>query len=73
MAEWPWVNGKKANASQILFPVATAAWPAVVAFGIMDAPSAGNLLFWVEVPQPLVIYAGAALAIAVSGLQLSES
>jgi len=34
------------NAAAITFPVATANWGTVVAFGLFDAVSAGNLLAW---------------------------
>lgn len=34
------------NASDITFPTATADWGTVIAFGIFDASSAGNLLWW---------------------------
>jgi hypothetical protein len=34
------------NASQILFPQATADWGSVVAFGLFDAVSGGSLLAW---------------------------
>jgi hypothetical protein len=36
----------KANGVAITFPRATASWGTVVAFGVFDAASAGNLLYW---------------------------
>ena len=36
----------KANGTAITFPRATASWGTVVAFGVFDAASAGNLLYW---------------------------
>lgn len=34
------------NTADVLFPVATADWGTVVAFAIMDAASAGNMLYF---------------------------
>ncbi len=39
-------GGAKANGTAITFPAPTANWGTVVAFGIHDAASAGNLLAW---------------------------
>lgn len=42
----PDANGQVANSAQVTFPVATANWGTVAAFGIFDAAAAGNLLFY---------------------------
>jgi hypothetical protein len=39
-------SGQIANANDIVFPEATASWGTVVAFGIFDASTAGNLIWW---------------------------
>lgn len=39
-------NGLTDNAAAITFPVPSANWGTVVAFGIFDATTAGNLLVW---------------------------
>lgn len=39
-------NGLTDNAVAITFPAPTANWGVVVAFGIFDATTAGNLLVW---------------------------
>lgn len=39
-------NGVKSNGTAIAFPTATASWGSVVAFGVFDAASAGNLLYF---------------------------
>lgn len=39
-------DGLTDNASAITFPTPTANWGTVVAFGIFDATSGGNLLVW---------------------------
>jgi len=38
--------GAVANSVAITFPQATAAWGTITAFGIFDAATAGNLLYW---------------------------
>lgn len=40
--------GSKSNGASIDFVTATANWGTVVAFGIFDAASAGNLLIWAD-------------------------
>lgn len=39
-------TGSISNAGAITYPQATADWGTVIAFGIFDAVSAGNLLYW---------------------------
>jgi hypothetical protein len=39
-------GGATANSSVITFPAPTAAWGVVTHFGVFDASSGGNLLFW---------------------------
>lgn len=73
MTQWPWSGGKKANATQIDFPLATANWLPAVAAGIFDSATAGNLLFWVPISPSLVAFNGSRLSIPVNGLQLTES
>ena len=46
-ADWNTASGGTlTNANDIVFPQATASWGTVVAFGIFDASTAGNLLIW---------------------------
>lgn len=42
------------NAAAITFPVATASWGTIVAFGIFDASVAGNLLWWGTTPSTAI-------------------
>lgn len=46
----------KSNGTSIDFPTATADWGTVVAVGIFDAPSGGNLIAWtaVTVSKPVL-------------------
>lgn len=58
------------NAAAISFPQATANWADVVAIGIYDAPSGGNLLFYFSVATQSVVR-GMALNIAIGDLDLT--
>lgn len=39
-------SGQSTNGSDVLFPTATGSWGTVVAAGLFDASSGGNLLAW---------------------------
>ena len=44
---WPAASsGEKSNGAAITFPISTGSWGTVVAFGIFDAATSGNLLYW---------------------------
>lgn len=47
---WPNASGTsptaKSNGTTITFPTATADWGTVTSFGIFDASTSGNLLYW---------------------------
>lgn len=56
---WPAASaGSKSNGAAISFTPATASWGTVVAVGIFDAPSAGNLLYWADLTTSKAIGAG---------------
>lgn len=47
------VNGQCSNLADLLFPTdVTADWGTVVAFGVYDAPSGGNLLYYANLSSP---------------------
>jgi hypothetical protein len=52
------VDGITTNAVDITFPAPTANWGNVVAFGIFDALTAGNLLIWGLLTTPKTINNG---------------
>lgn len=39
-------QGQTNNLFKIVFPVANAPWGSMVGFGVWDAPTGGNLLYW---------------------------
>ena len=53
---WPAATaGTKRNGAVITFPEATAAWGSITAIGILDAATAGNLLFWTSITSRSVV------------------
>src|SRR5688500_5711046 len=56
---WPAAaSGAKANGTEIAFTTATGNWGTIVAFGIFDAATTGNLLYWGPVTPSKVINSG---------------
>ena len=70
---WPSAsNGQKQNANQIAFAQATAAWGTVVAVGIFDAATDGNLLWWANLAAPRTVNSGDQVSFAIGSLQFIE-
>jgi hypothetical protein len=51
-------GGQTANAADITFPAPTANWGVVTHFGIFDAATTGNLLFWAALAASKTINGG---------------
>lgn len=51
------VNGQVSNEFAVVFPIALSAWGTVTAFGVFDAPSGGNLLYFntLSVPRSVLV------------------
>ena len=49
------VNGQSSSTADIVFPVASAPWGTIVAFGLLDAGTAGNLLYFAPLNAPQVV------------------
>lgn len=72
---WPAASsGVKANGTEISFGTATisGAAPTVVAMGIFDAASAGNLLFWATLGTNKTVNNGDVVKFNVSGISIVE-
>jgi len=70
---WPAASGgAKSNGTEITFVEATASWGEVVAFGIFDAESAGNLLYWADLTANKTIDSGDTAKFAVGDLEITE-
>ncbi len=70
---WPAAaGGEKSNGTEITFVEATATWGAILAFGIFDAVSGGNLLYWADVTEIKTIDNGDTARFAVGDLDITE-
>lgn len=63
-------GGSKSNGIEIAFPQATALWGDVVAVGIFDASTGGNMLAWADITSQTVP-ANATLRIASGALTIT--
>ena len=68
----PASNGTKSNGTTITFPTATADWGTVVAVGIFDAATNGNLLFWANLTTSKTIQNGDTAQFAAGSLTFTE-
>jgi hypothetical protein len=64
-------GGATSNSADIAFPQATADWGTIVAIGILDASSAGNLLAWGTLTTSKTINNGDQFKILAGNLTLS--
>ena len=48
-------NGQSVNLADVTFPIATLAWGTVVAFGVFDQPTGGNLLYFNTLSVPRAV------------------
>ena len=60
------------NGTAVNFPISTAAWGSVVAFGIHDAATAGNLLFWGDLTTARSVLTGDTPRFAAGALVITE-
>lgn len=60
------------NAADILYPVATAGYGPVTHFAIMDAVTAGNMLYWAAVTTPKTYAIGDQAVFRASNLTVTE-
>ena len=65
-------DGEKSNGTEITFETATANWGEVVAFGILDASTSGNLLLWADLTASKTIDSGDTAKFAVGDLDYTE-
>lgn len=66
-------GGAKSNGTAITFPTPSANWGTVVAFGIHDASTAGNLLYWGAIsPNKTVNNGDPAPSFAAGDLDVTE-
>jgi hypothetical protein len=71
---WPNASsGSKANGAVFTFPAATANWGTVLSFYIVDASSAGNVLYGADLTTSRTINNGDTASFAVSAITLTET
>jgi hypothetical protein len=63
----------KTNAAQISFPTASAGWTAATGYGLYDAATVGNLLYWGTFGSATTVGAGATASFAPAALKVTES
>lgn len=69
---WPNASGgTKTNGTTLTFPSATASWGTVNGYGIYDASTAGNLLFWATLAATLTIGSGTTPFFSPSALSIT--
>lgn len=70
---WPAASsGSKSNGTAITFPTASADWSTAVAFGILDASTAGNLLYWGSLTTNKTVTNGDTASFAIGTLTITE-
>ena len=70
---WPAASGGlKENGVEFTFVTATADWGTVVAFGIFDAATAGNLLYWAGLTVSKSVLNGDTAKFAVGDIDVTE-
>lgn len=67
------VSGATSNSGSVTFPAASAPWGTVVAMGIFDALSGGNLLFYGTLSVSKVVGTGDQIAFANGTLTVTEN
>jgi hypothetical protein len=73
-ADWAASSGGSIqNANAITFATATASWGTVTHFGVFDALSGGNLLFWAALTTPKTIGSGDTASFAAGALVHTET
>lgn len=65
-------GGLKSNGTDITFPVPSGSWGTIVAFGIFDASSGGNLLYWGPITPNQAVVANATVKILAGALDITE-
>lgn len=60
------------NSGAITFPTASASWGTVVAFGIFDAASAGNLIYWGDLTASKAVGSGDTASFAGGALTITQ-
>jgi hypothetical protein len=63
--------GVTSNSALITFPTSTAAWGTITHFGIKDALTAGNLLYFAPLTTPRTLVSGDTLTVPIGNIDLT--
>jgi hypothetical protein len=66
-------EGVVSNVADILFPTASATWGTIVAWGIVDNVSGGNLLYYGALGAPRTVLASTQVSFPAGQLQITEA
>lgn len=66
-------GGSMSNSAEVLFDTATGTWVNATHFGIFDAATAGNLLYWGPLTSAVQVANGNQGRIAAGAITISES
>lgn len=66
-------NGSSSNVSDIVFPVALTDWGTITSYGIFDAASGGNLLYFANLSAPRTILTNDQVKLPAGQLLAQES
>lgn len=64
-------GGASSNSADITFPTATANWGTIVAVGILDASTGGNLLMWGNLASSKIVNSGDTFKINAGDLDIT--
>ena len=65
-------GGAKSNGTAFTYPEATNNWGTLVAFGIFDAVTVGNLLYWADLTASIIINSGDTARFPIGDLDVTE-
>lgn len=65
-------GGAIANDAAVTFPTATAGWGTITHFGIFDAVSGGNLLYWGALDASKTVASGDVFQFAIGAIDITE-
>lgn len=65
------ITGTTSNATLVSFPVATADWGIITYFGIRDALTAGNLLYYGALTEARTIVTGDTMTVPIGNLDIT--
>jgi hypothetical protein len=66
------VSGQSSNVAAVIFPVATGSWGTITSFALMDAPTAGNVLYYANLNASQTININDQVQFPVGQLQVIE-